>query len=225
MASHFERATKRLKEQIIKLGQEVELQLKHAIEALVEHDLEKAESVIKGDDVIDNLEVELEENCLKLLALHQPVATDLRFVVAVLKINNDLERIGDLSVSISKRAKRLIELQEKNLPEQILQLADKAKLVLRQSLLALVEVDVEVARKVIEADDEIDDLNRQVYQARIEELKTAGDNAEVQVLFLSSSKHFERIGDLSSNIAEDVIYMMEGEIIRHGRYASLWGES
>ena len=209
--------TDRLKKNILTLSAVVEEAVQKAMLATERRDPVMAQSVIQGDKRIDVLEVELEEECLKILALHQPVAMDLRFIIAVLKINNDLERIGDLAVNIAERAIYLADDKDVAPPSTLSELADKAQSMLHKSLDALVNTDTVLATEVLKTDDEVDSLHRGMYgrcQKRVLE-----NPAEVAGLFqwLSVSRYLERIADQATNIAEDVIYMMEGEIIRHHR--------
>jgi phosphate transport system protein len=207
----------KLKANILSLSAVVEEAVEKAMLATERRDPVMAQSVIQGDKRIDVLEVELEEECLKILALHQPVAMDLRFIIAVLKINNDLERIGDLAANLAERAIYLADHKEVAPPPTLSELADKARSMLHKSLDALVNTDTALAIEVLKTDDEVDALHRAMYgrcQKRIEEKPT-----EVAGLFhwLSASRYLERIADQATNIAEDVIYMMDGEIIRHHR--------
>ncbi len=188
-----------------------------AVKAVEMRDMVLAEKVREHDREIDDMEVEVEEECLKILALHQPVAIDLRFIVAVLKLNNDLERIGDLSVAIARRAKSLAQLQN---PAAILDfsgMAEKVKLMLRRCLQALVNMDAGLAREVCASDDEIDGLNRAMYDKIQARLKESPDEAPALLHLFAVSRSLERIADHATNIAEDVIYMIQGEIVRHGK--------
>lgn len=216
MKTHLEREIDNLKSIIVELGRFVENQVRLSMTALVENDLEAAEAVVQGDDEVDSREVDLEEECLKILALHQPVASDLRFVVAVLKMNNDLERIGDLAVNIAVRAKRLDELGYRDVPDSFIDISRKTKLMLRQALLSLVETDTQIALDVLQADDAVDALLREIYDNTIKVVKTDPEHAEELIILLAIAKRLERVADLASNIAEDVIYMMNGNIVRHG---------
>ena len=206
-----------LKKNILSLSAVVEDAVRRAILAAERRDPVMAQSVIAGDKQIDVLEVELEEECLKILALHQPVAMDLRFIIAVLKINNDLERIGDLAVNIGERVVYLADHKDVAPPPTLYELAAKAQDMLHKSLNALVRTDTELAKEVLRTDDEVDDLYRGMYE-RVQQ--RARDNpAQIAGAFqwLSVSRYLERIADQATNIAEDVIYMMDGEIIRHHR--------
>jgi phosphate transport system protein len=209
----------RLKKNILSLSAVVEEAVRRAVLATETRDPIMAQSVIEGDNQIDALEVELEEECLKILALHQPVAMDLRFIIAVLKINNDLERIGDLAANVAERAIFLADHKDVAPPRTIGDLADKVRRMLHKSLDALVNTDPELARQVLETDDEVDAIHRGMY-GRVQQ--RAEDNpAQVAGLFqwLSVSRYLERVADQATTIAEDVIYMMAGEIIRHHRSA------
>ncbi|MBN1782890.1 phosphate signaling complex protein PhoU [bacterium] len=204
-----------LKKSILTLGAAVEEALHLAVKSLQERDEKTAQKVIDSDQEIDDMEVDLEEECLKLLALHQPVATDLRFIVAVLKINNDLERIGDLAVNIAERARFLAFQPPVNVPLDFGSMAELVQRMLKKSLDALVNMDPKLACEVIDADDEIDEMNRNMYQLIQEAVTQNPERIERLIHLLSTSRHLERIADQTTNIAEDVIYMIEGKIVRH----------
>jgi phosphate transport system protein len=216
MSKHFLREIESLNGRIIRFGEQVEEQLDAAIRAVAEDDVDKAESVVLGDTRIDQTEVEIEEECLKLLALYQPVASDLRLVISVLKINNDLERIGDHAAHIAARARDLSELPRVEIPKSMFELAKQAKLMFRKSLLALVEMDVELAEAVLRGDDAVDRLNKELFEWLLVSLGREARGAKQLLLLNSVARRLERIGDHASNIAEDVIYLLSGEIIRHG---------
>jgi phosphate transport system protein len=193
----------------------VERSLREAITAFRELDPSRAAEVIDGDDRIDQAEVEVEEECLKILALHQPVATDLRLIVAIIKLNNDLERIGDLAVDIAERAVHLADLDPLPVPRQIHVLADKVQAMLRQALDAFVNLDAPAARAVCAADDEVDRLHRQMFD-HVEALMAATPSRTRDFInVLSVSRYLERIADHATNIAEDVVYTVDGVIVRH----------
>jgi len=215
MSVRLQYETDQLKKSILTLGAAVEDGLHRAVKALQERDDKIAQKVIESDHEIDNMEVDLEEECLKLLALHQPVATDLRFIVAVLKINNDLERIGDLSVNIAERAKFLAFQPPVHLPLDFRSMANVVQQMLKKSLDALVNMDKQLAGEVIDADDRVDNMNRNMYQQIQEAIIQNPDQIESLIHLLSTSRHLERIADQTTNIAEDVIYMIKGEIVRH----------
>lgn len=215
MAQHLQREIEKLKKSILSVGTLVEESLRRSVRAFLERDPEMAQSIIDDDNVIDQAEVEVEEECLKILALHQPVAIDLRFIISVLKINNDLERIGDLAANIAERAKFLSTRPPIEVPDSIPKMAQLVQEMLKKSLDALVEMDTELATQVCEADDAVDDLHSGMYpivQSRIE--ADAGNIAE-WIQLLGISRYLERAADHTTNIAEDVVYMVEGEIHRH----------
>ena len=215
MSRYFVREIDRLNKQIIEFGNQVENQVKLAIRAVKKSDSELAIKVIQQDEKIDQLEVELEEECLKLLALHQPMGEDLRLIISVLKINNDLERIGDHAVNIAERAVQLSSLDKLDTPPEILKLNRQVKLMLRKSLLALVEKDAVIASDVVLADDLIDQLNKKMHHKVTDRIKSNPEFTEQQILFLSVCRQLERIGDHACNIAEDILYLLTGEIVRH----------
>ncbi len=217
MPVHFRREIQRLSQQILALSREVETQVWQAVRSVEERDAELARQVIDKDRAIDLQEVEVEEECLKILALYQPVAIDLRYVVAVLKINNDLERIGDLAVNIAERALFLAQHPEFRLPVNLTRMAHKTLEMLRNSLESLLNLDSSLARSVCQMDNEVDSLHLDIYRMVEKKLCEQCDCVRCYISLLSVSKHLERIADLATNIAEDVIYMIEGKIIRHHR--------
>ena len=174
------------------------------------------DEVLRLEDHINEMEVKIEEDCLKILALHQPVAGDLRFIVVSLKVNNDLERMGDFAKNIAKRARELMQEEPiSTLPEFVNELPNLVRTMVRNSLDALVKLDVSLAREVIAMDDKVDEINRAMYQEVTRVAKENASKTEVAISLLSTSRYMERIGDLSTNIAEDVIFMVEGRVIRH----------
>ncbi|OHB75783.1 MAG: phosphate transport system regulatory protein PhoU [Planctomycetes bacterium RBG_16_55_9] len=183
--------------------------------AITKRDEVLARSVIDKDVKLDQMEVKVEEACLKVLALHQPVAADLRFIIAVLKINNDLERIGDLGVNIAERAVFLANEPSTAVSFDFAGMAARAQAMLRKSIDALVNLDTELAREVRASDDEVDAMNRQMYLKVQEAIRSHPEQVESLIHLLSASRHLERMADHATNIAEDVIYMIEGEVIRH----------
>ena len=215
MKRHLDRGIDKLKQNILRLSACVENSVQLAVQSVSERNPKLAQSVVETDDEIDALEVEIEEECLQILALHQPVAIDLRFVVSVLKINNDLERIGDEAVNIAERAIFLARNMPVDLPFDFTLMLDKSQVMLRRSLDALMNMDASLARQVGAADDEIDDLNRQMYGHVQDSIRQNPDQVECLIHLLSVSRHLERIADYATNIAEDVVYMIEGEIVRH----------
>ena len=215
MAKHFQREIDNLKKKILDLGALVESRVRKATLSIQERDLNLAREIIEKDLEIDHIEVDVEEECLKILALHQPVAIDLRFIIAVLKINNDLERIGDLAVNIAERSLYLAKKPPLEISFDFIGMAKKVQLMLKNSLDALVNLSASLAKEVCMKDDEVDEMNRQMYHTVQEGIRTHPERVESLIHKLSISRHLERIADHATNIAEDVIYMVEGEIVRH----------
>jgi len=215
MSIHLQREIDSLKKKLLALSALVEEQLRRAVMSVQTRDDLLAGKVIDGDVEIDHREVEVEEDCLKILALHQPVAVDLRLIVAVLKINNDLERIGDLAVNIAERSAYLAERRECEVPAELSDMVEKAQLMLQNSLNALVNADPALAHKVCSDDDEVDDINRTIYEQIKADIRDGVNDLDSMIHLLGIARHIERIADLATNIAEDVIYMVDGEIVRH----------
>lgn len=204
-----------LKKQILALGAMVEEQFNMAIKAVENKDHEIAEKIIESDRKIDEFEVEVEEECLKVLALHQPVAVDLRFIVAVIKINNDLERIGDEAVNIAERVAYIASRLHVPVRLDYGIMAEKTKEMLNRSLDSLVNMDLDQAYKVRLQDDEVDAINREIFDQIKHVMKQYPDRGGYLINLFSISRHLERIADHATNIAEEVIYMIEGVIPRH----------
>jgi phosphate transport system protein len=216
MAKQLPRQIEALKQKILFVGTLVEEAIAKAILALNSRDRNMAKTVIDSDSEIDRMEVDVEEECLKVLALYQPVAADLRFVVAVLKINNDLERMGDLARNIAKRVVFLADYNElQELPVDYRPMAAQVKSMVKNSLDSLVNADTALAQKIRTDDDEVD-AQRRIIERQIEaQIALNPGQAEGLLRLASVARHLERIADMATNIAEDVIYMVEGEIVRH----------
>jgi phosphate transport system protein len=217
MSKHFERDLENLQHELLSLSGGVEQMVVKANRALHDRNWELAEQVISADNPIDLHEVRIEDECLKILALHQPVAVDLRRVATTLKVNNDLERIADLAVNIAQRAQALVDFPEFHMPALADQMAELATTMLREALDALVELDSTAARRVCARDDEMDALNRKVIDELVERMQANPKLVPAGIHCFSASRHLERIADHATNIAEDVIYLVEGEIARHNR--------
>ncbi len=215
MGKHLLRDLDGLKKELLTSGSLVEEAVNDSIDALVNRRMKLAKEVIEGDYQINQRENKIEEECLKLLALHQPVAGDLRFIITVLKVNNDLERIGDLAVNIAERALYLSNNEPLQAVLKFPRMADGARKMVRKSLDALIGMDTKLARNVLTLDDEIDDLNREMYSTLQVIMRDNPETIDRAVHILSVSRYLERIADLSTNIAEDVVFMVEGELIRH----------
>lgn len=217
MTQRLEIEIDKLKKNILSVGAFVETALHNAIEALMKIDLAMAQRIIEDDLKLDQMEVDLEEDCLKVLALYQPVAKDLRTVVAILKINSDLERIGDLAVNIAERSRRLVKSRRVDIPFDYRKMSKLVEGMLNKSLDALVKNDVNLAKQVCVADDEIDKMHKESFRIVQVLIPKHTDDLEQIIPFLSVSRYLERIADHATNIAEDVIYLIEGEIVRHGK--------
>jgi phosphate transport system protein len=215
MSVLMEREIDKLKKKIMSIGTLVEENVRRSIQTIKSMDKKVVDEVNEIDDKIDQWEVEIEEECLKILALHQPVAIDLRFIIAVLKINNDLERVGDHAVNIVNQSLALHQKYSGIIDFNFAEMAEKVQMMLKNSLDALVNLDAELAQKVRIADDEVDDLHRQMYVKVEQSIKSDRESTGYMMNMMQISRNLERIADLSTNIAEDVIYMIQGEIIRH----------
>lgn len=197
------------------LSAKIETAVRDATLAIEKKDSDLAQKIIDNDINIDHAEVEIEEDCLKILALYQPVAIDLRFIVTILKINNDLERISDLAVNVAERAIYLANQIKFSISIDLVNKAHNAQTMLKESLDALINYDAELAHKVCASDDVVDQMNRQMYLKVQEAILKNPEQISFLIHLLSASRHLERIADHITNIAEDVIYMIEGKIARH----------
>ena len=215
MSKHMERDLEELHGDMLALAGAVEEAIFGTIRALQERDANLAHQVIAGDDPIDQQENRIEEECLKMLALHQPVAIDLRRITAVLKINTDLERMADLAVDIAERAVSLAALTPIPVPENPQRMTELSTSMVRQSLEAFIELDSHKARMVCRTDDEVDCYNADIIQELIRTMRSSPEMIEPALSLFSATRHLERIADHATNIAEDVIYLIEGEIVRH----------
>lgn len=215
MSKHLLRDLEIVKRDLLAMGSMIEGAVNKAITALIARRPRLAQDVIQGDNAIDLQEIAIDDDCLKLLALHQPVANDLRFVVAVMKVNNDLERMGDLAVNMAERALYLSTHEPIEVPGDFARMVDSVQAMLRKSLASLVNLDAQAARLVCEQDSEVDAIHRAMFVQL--QLLMVRDSTTVKraVQMLSVSRYLERIADLATNIAEDVVFMVEGEVIRH----------
>jgi len=225
MSLHLKRQVEQLKKMILSLGGRVEEAVENATHAIHTRDAQLARGVVDRDDEIDAMEIDVEEECLHTLALHQPVAFDLRYVVAVLKINNDLERIGDLAANIAEQALFLSEMPKLETPPFDLPgMTDRVTRMVKQSLDALVNIDVAKAQTIRQSDQSVDEIHRTAYRAVDIMGREHPNRLDQLVHYLNVSKNLERIGDHAVNIAEDILYMAEGDIMRHGGRRSASGD-
>lgn len=215
MIIHLHKEIEKLKKQLLTLCAVVEQGLRDSVRAITARDTALAQRVIEGDRAIDQAEIDVEEECLKILALYQPVASDLRFVVAILKINNDLERIADLAVNIAERALTIASIPQSPIPKALGDMEKKVQEMLKDAIDSLVNLNESLARDVLLRDEEVDRLHQGMYGLFEESILDMTDKIDYYTNLLSVSRYLERAADQATNIAEDVVYMVTGEIIRH----------
>ncbi len=203
---------------ILSMGAMVEERFNNMVTAIESFDMDIAKQIIKSDYEIDEMDVEIEEECLKIIALHQPVAVDLRFLAAVLKINKELERIGDEAVNVAQRIQTISKKRETDFIFDYSLMAEKAQTMLKMSLDALVNLDVDAALKVLTMDDRVDEIKNDAYRLIKDAIRNTPDHVEYLINLLLISRHLERMADHATNIAEEVVYMVEGEIVRHSDF-------
>lgn len=217
MKIHLQRELEALRKRVFHLCSLVEDTLTMAIQSVQHPGTEITEAIRRRDREIDELEVQVEEECLKILALYHPVAADLRYLVSVLKLNADIERIGDLAVNIAGATRHLGDTDMPTIvSDKLTVLAGKSRAMLRLSLEALMDLDVARARQVLAADDEVDKLYHELSAHLQEHMVASPREANAVFCWLLAAKSMERVGDHATNIAEDTIYTVEGEIVRHG---------
>jgi phosphate transport system protein len=215
-SKQFEQQLRALKDKLLLMSHHAEKMIADAIRALVERRPSLAEEVIKSDDEMDQLELDIDNQCYEILALEQPVARDLRFIATALKIVRDIERIGDIAVNIAERANELIQEPEMKRLIDLPIMAEAAQRILKESLDAFVNSDAELAEKVIRDDSFVDDCYEQIFRELLTYMMedTKYISRALKVIFIA--KHLERVGDHSANIAEMVIFLVRGQDIRHG---------
>lgn len=206
-----------LRREILNMGALVEQRVRSVTEALETGDVDLARQVKSGDAEIDELELHIDSECLRILALTGPVASDLRFVLAVMRINGQLERLGDLARSIAKRIIGINRLPAIEHPPALLDLARAARAMLSDALAAMGNEDAALCRQVRMADERVDDLRREVFHWARTELPRRPEASTTIIEILSVAQKFERIGDVANGIAGDVIFLVEGENVRHTR--------
>jgi phosphate transport system protein len=215
MTRHFDREITALKRRILTTGSMVEQMLREAVRSVEEGDPSAARWVIERDSAIDAEEIENEEECLKILALHQPVALALRFVTAVLKINSDLERMADQAVNIAERALRLLNRASPAIRVGLHEIAERALRMVRKALDALVAMDKDAALEVCRSDAEVDELYRDACQRIERHIQHNPGDVSAGLDMVAVLANLERCADLATNLAEDVVYTVDGHIIRH----------
>lgn len=215
MSLHLKQDLEEAYHRLLELSGKVEDMISKAIRSLASRDTVLANEVIAQDAVVDKVEVRIEEECLKMLALHQPVAADLRRVTTMMKINNDLEHIADLTCNVAERVNDLVQSPAFPIPELLTQMAEEATSMVRESLNAFVNLDIDRAYSVIKSDDNVDQLNVEVI-GQLHALMNENENwIPPAVSCFSASRSLEQIADHAVNVAEDVIYMVNGVIVRH----------
>lgn len=215
MERHFDEELDELKKQLLKMSAFAEEVISYSVKALVERKVDLVKKVIAVEDTINMLEIEIDELCLKLLALYQPAAIDLRFITAVMKINNDLERIGDQAVNIAERAMEIIKQPLLKPLIDIPHMAALAQKMVKDAIDALVNKDEVLARDICKRDDEVDNLNDQVFRELLTYMIQDPKTITRAVELILVGRHLERIADHATNIAEDVIYFVKGKTIKH----------
>ena len=212
---HFQEQLATLKERLLVMGGLAEERVRAIMEALVERDLSLVERVQAGDEPLNQLHIEIDDRCFKLLALHQPMAADLRAIVSAVKINTDLERVGDLAVNIAEAVRRYLHHPPVKKLIDIPRMAEIAQKMLRESLDAFVRRDVELAQGVLNQDDLLDTLKTQVFRELLTYMLQDQTKIEPALDLILISRHLERIGDHATNVAEDVIFMVSARDVRH----------
>jgi phosphate transport system protein len=215
MSKHLQRDIDSLNTKLLNISSMVEDMIDKATQALAERRYDLADEVVKSDEYVDAHEVNVEEECLKMLALHQPVAVDLRRIATVMKVNNDLERIADLAVSIAQRAQAVDEFPAFKIPEGVSQMVVLTTQMVRGAMNAFVNMDTTAARRMIAMDKSVDDYNRDIINELQTLMQTRPETVPPALHCFSAVRHLERIADHATNIAEDVIYLAEGDIVRH----------
>jgi phosphate transport system protein len=218
---HFEHELQALKNRLLNMGALVEERVHQAIGALMGRDLETAEEIIAGDEEVNDLQIEIDDRAIKLLALQQPMASDLRLITATIKINADLERIGDQAVNIAQNAVKVLEAPPLKPIIDLPRMAEIAEKMTRDSLDAFVRKDVALAREVLGRDDEVDQLKDTIFRVLLTYMMADPGTIERALSLILVSRNIERIADHATNIAEDVIFLVEGRDVRHHHESSL----
>jgi phosphate transport system protein len=212
---HFQEELEQLKTRLLEMGGLAEEQVRLAVKALMERDRDLVALALDGDEPINRLHIEVDGRCFTLLALHQPMAVDLRAIVAAVKINTDLERVGDLAINIAEAARRYAQHAPVKKLIDIPRMATIAQNMLRDSLDAFVRRDTDLAQRVLNEDDKLDDLKTQIFRELLTYMLQDPGTIEAALDLILISRHLERIGDHATNIAEDVIFMVSARDVRH----------
>jgi phosphate transport system protein len=212
---HFHEELNAVKARLLAMSGEAEAALGLAVEALLEREGEKARQVIRNDRIIDNMEMEIEEQCINLLALHQPMARDLRMLTSALKISNDLERVGDHAVNIAQSAERLAEARAITPEPEIVEMARLSREMLSDALEAFIRGDAQAGRDVCRRDDKVDALHKSVFRILLTHMMEDPHTISSGMELFLVSRNLERVADLATNIGEDVVFLVEGKSIKH----------
>jgi phosphate transport system protein len=215
MSKHLEKDVNQVRNRILDLGEMVAESIETASAMIQNYDLVLVNQVYEVEHLIDKIEVEIEEECLKVLALHQPVSENLRFLIVVLKVNNDLERMGDQLKNIAERIEYISDKDRVVADLNLHSMAELCSKMVRESIVALTQQDAKKARTVLELDDELDIMHAATYKTLIKVMLDKSESIRAALSLLTVSSNLERIGDLATNIAEEIISMEEGEIVRH----------
>lgn len=212
---HFEADLDGLKGRLLAMGGLAEERVRESVRGIVEREHDAIEAVLAGDEPINDLHMEIDDRCFKLLALHQPMAADLRVIVAAVKINTDLERVGDLAVNIAEAGKRYLQHPQVKPLIDIPRMGELAQKMLRDALDAFVRRDMALAEAVLAADDTLDALKTQIFRELLTYMLQAPETIEPALDLILISRHLERIGDHATNVAEDVIFILSARDVRH----------
>jgi phosphate transport system protein len=215
MERHFETDMQALKNRLLSMGAMVEERVHQAVQALMERNAAAAERIVAGDQEVNDLQIEVDDRCLKLLALQQPMASDLRLITAAMKINADLERIGDQAVNIAENSLKLMNAAPLKPLIDLPRMAEIAEAMTRDSLDAFVRKDAALARGVLARDDEVDQLKDHIFRVLLTYMMADPGTIERALSLILVSRNLERIADHATNIAEDVIFLVEGKDVRH----------
>lgn len=215
MYQYLEEELDQLKARIIKMGSLVEEQISTAIKGLLEGDISVVQKVTDGDEQVDKFDVKIDKHCQRIFALTQPVAVDLRLIMTALKINNDLERMGDIAVNIAHRIEPLANHKDLLLEFKIDEMAAVVQRIVKGSIDSFVNIDTELAVEIIKLDDVVDDMEKDMFDAVVERMRQDSNLIEACSYILSLAKNFERLADHATNVAEDVIFLTDAKFIKH----------
>lgn len=215
MPRHFELELDQLRTTLIRMGSLVEEQIEDAVKAIIDGDERLADRVVEMDRKVDAFDNEIDKQCMRIFALTQPVAVDLRLLMAALKINNELERIGDIAVNLAERVRPLKQYTQFSRSAGILEMAEASREMVKNAIDSFVNNDPKLAREILAADDRIDNLDAKNFNEMIQKMKESPENIVPAAHFMILSRHIERLADHATNIAEDVIFLVNAKIIKH----------